>query len=436
MELVRRRLVAERAQDAPVWWSARAVEGLVVCLVIAGVGFAEGGLSPRTWRLTAVALLGLAAAALVARARIVVGRSGWVMLAALSGLVAWTALSTIWSSHPTASLLQAERVLVYAAGVLAALLGARRASVRSLLIGALAGVTLLATYGLTRYIVSPPPLDRFEGRLLYQPLGYANALGISSAIGILLAVGLALSATGARARAAGLVPIIVLAPTLYYTSSRGSYVALAVGFAFMVARRASARTLRRALAAIAVAAVALAITATASHLPLSSLAGQNRSYYWHAALDDYVQHPVLGSGAGTYGDYWLRHRRILPFTRTAHSLYLQSLAELGPLGFALLAVALGAPLVALRRGGSPVADTAAAAYAAYLLHTGIDWDWELPAVTLLGLACGLVLVIAGREETATEITPRTRALLLAALLPLIAFGLARLVTGPTTPFGY
>ena len=42
--------------------------------------------------------------------------------------------------------------------------------------------------------------------------------------------------------------------------------------------------------------------------------------------------PVLGSGPGTYEQYWNEHRPIQHKVRDAHNLYLEVLAELGPLG--------------------------------------------------------------------------------------------------------
>jgi tetratricopeptide (TPR) repeat protein len=41
---------------------------------------------------------------------------------------------------------------------------------------------------------------------------------------------------------------------------------------------------------------------------------------------------------------------------------------------------------------------AAGAYVAFLVHAGVDWDWEVTAVTLAGLLCGVGLLISGRTE--------------------------------------
>jgi tetratricopeptide (TPR) repeat protein len=127
---------------------------------------------------------------------------------------------------------------------------------------------------------------------------------------------------------------------------------------------------------------------------LFSFSGSYRPELWEAAWDQYRDHPVLGSGPGTYEEYWNRNRSFSHFVTDAHSLYLEMLAELGVVGLFLLLVALGAPAVAAvgaRR--EPLAVGAIGAYAAYLVHAGIDWDWELTGVSLTALACGVALLL-------------------------------------------
>jgi O-antigen ligase len=126
---------------------------------------------------------------------------------------------------------------------------------------------------------------------------------------------------------------------------------------------------------------------------LFSFSGSYRPELWEAAWDQYRDHPVLGSGPGTYEQYWNLHRPIPHIVRDAHSVYLETLAELGIVGLVFLVVVLGTPLVAAfaaRR--EPLAVGALGAYTAYLVHAGIDWDWELTGVTLPALACGVALI--------------------------------------------
>ena len=100
-------------------------------------------------------------------------------------------------------------------------------------------------------------------------------------------------------------------------------------------RRAGAVALAAALVALAVAPFAFG--------------GHERGHYWRVAWHELAANPLLGSGAGTFADWWLRLRTVPQSTHEAHSLYLETLAELGPLGLALLLLALGAGLAAAWR---------------------------------------------------------------------------------------
>jgi hypothetical protein len=130
---------------------------------------------------------------------------------------------------------------------------------------------------------------------------------------------------------------------------------------------------------------------------LLSISGDGRYDLWRVAWDDARAHPVLGSGAGSYERYFLQHQPAsVSRVRDAHGLYIETLAELGPFGLVLLLAALLAPLaLALRRNQSVLVGPIAGAYVGYLVHAASDWDWELPAVTLVALTCGAALVISG-----------------------------------------
>ena len=134
--------------------------------------------------------------------------------------------------------------------------------------------------------------------------------------------------------------------------------------------------------------------------------GGYRPAYWHVAWREYVAHPWLGSGAGTFRDYWERHgdQNLLAGALDAHNLYLETLAELGPVGLVLLVSVLALPLataVSVRR--HPVAPAATGAYVAFLTHAALDWDWEMPVVTLAALACSAAVVIANRDSAPPQL---------------------------------
>jgi O-Antigen ligase len=160
---------------------------------------------------------------------------------------------------------------------------------------------------------------------------------------------------------------------------------------------------------------------------LFSLSG-NRKIVWHHALRDARAHPILGSGAGTYEIWYLRHRTDGFKVRDAHSLYLEMLAEVGPIGLAVLLVALLTPLVAaVRARRRPMTAITAGAYVAFLVHAGIDWDWEVTAVTMAGLLCGVALLIAARRDDTVLRLGRPRYALVAPAVAVALFSIVGLL---------
>ena len=123
--------------------------------------------------------------------------------------------------------------------------------------------------------------------------------------------------------------------------------------------------------------------------------GSSRYSYWKAAVAAFGDAPLKGVGAGGYATEWLQRRTIAERVRDAHSLYLQTLAELGLVGFALLAALFTAVLLAARsalRADRTLAAGPAAAALVWALHAGVDWDWQMPALTLVAVVLtGLLL---------------------------------------------
>jgi hypothetical protein len=111
--------------------------------------------------------------------------------------------------------------------------------------------------------------------------------------------------------------------------------------------------------------------------------GSNRYDFWRVALGQFEEHPVAGVGARGFGASYLKHRARAETPRRAHSLELDTLMELGVVGFALLAVGIGAPLVAIaRKLRRPSAAAAFAGSVLWLTHAAVDWIWTLPAAAL------------------------------------------------------
>ena len=140
----------------------------------------------------------------------------------------------------------------------------------------------------------------------------------------------------------------------------------------------------------------------------------NRYDYWRVALRAFGQQPLRGVGAGNWSVYWLRWRHFEDFAQDAHSLPLQTMAELGLVGLAGLLAFLGGLAVAARRAlrATPLAAGPIAGFVAYIAHAPLDWDWEMPAVTLVAvILAGLLLALArsAGPERASAGTIRLRA---------------------------
>jgi hypothetical protein len=129
------------------------------------------------------------------------------------------------------------------------------------------------------------------------------------------------------------------------------------------------------------------------NLRLLSLSPNGRVLYWKAGWHQFTAHPLVGEGGGTFARYWRIHRPVKIHNFYAHSLYIETLGELGVIGLAILLVALLPPLwVGLHRRSHALSAPVMAAYIAFLVHTGGDWTWQLPAVGLAAIACGAAVI--------------------------------------------
>jgi O-Antigen ligase len=125
---------------------------------------------------------------------------------------------------------------------------------------------------------------------------------------------------------------------------------------------------------------------------LGSVGNNGRIPQWRVAIDSFDEKPLLGKGAGTYALQWDQRRPLQYTVVNAHSLYLEVMGELGIVGLLLLLGALLTLLIGIvRRMGGPDRQS----YGAFLvlaviwmLHAGVDWDWQMPAITIWLFALG------------------------------------------------
>jgi O-Antigen ligase len=442
-----------------------------------------------------VACLLVLVAALVSPRPLPSSLEGRIALAGLAALAAFTWLSVLWAPLRGPAADDGERLLLYAAALVAAaaLLRERRVA-RAVEPAIAAGITATMAWALSERVL--PGVFQLKrsvsavGRL-EQPLTYPNALGALAAIGFLLCTRIA-GDTERRTpmRAAAAAAAVVLALSTYLTLSRGAFVAGGAGLVLLAlvvptraqlraaaitlvlgavasaaasrfdwvtsldgsrahgrgqgaallgilvvlmaaaaaaaawsARRGateaggdvmSGRRLRplAVLAAVA-AAAAFAISASIEREPANPAQGgtasagrlrslqSNRYYYWPVALRAFAHHPVAGVGSAGFRVEWLRERPRPEPAQDAHSLYVETLGELGLIGFLFLAMFLGGVGVCAWRAlrlDRALAAGPAVALAAWAIHAGLDWDWEMPALSLEAIVVAGLLIAARERE--------------------------------------
>ena len=123
-------------------------------------------------------------------------------------------------------------------------------------------------------------------------------------------------------------------------------------------------------------------------------------------MREFDQDPLTGTGSGTFQLWWTRDGKAAEPIVDTHSLYLQTLGELGLVGLVLLlAFVLTSLWVGgkrlLRAGPSRRPQLAAALAASTVLWTTslFDWMWKIPIVPIAALLLIAVTITAGDAST-------------------------------------
>ena len=148
--------------------------------------------------------------------------------------------------------------------------------------------------------------------------------------------------------------------------------------------------------------------------------------HWKVSLETFRAHKLEGTGAGTFQNVWNHERPDNFQVMDAHSLYIETLGEMGIVGITLLTVALLAIAVGLvtrlRGPARPGAAAVLGVLGTWMLHAGVDWDWELTAVSVwvFGLAGIALAAPVGRPAR----SPMPRLLRLLAALALLVLAIS------------
>jgi O-Antigen ligase len=140
--------------------------------------------------------------------------------------------------------------------------------------------------------------------------------------------------------------------------------------------------------------------------------GSVRARYWNEALKIFQAHPVLGSGARSYGTARLRYRTEDLEAKDAHGFVVQTLADLGLVGLVIMLLLLAAWMAAAGRSTHPFNRrlmytperigmlSMLCLVVVFGVHSTVDWTWFVPGDACVALLCAGWL--AGRNGDASQ----------------------------------
>jgi hypothetical protein len=141
---------------------------------------------------------------------------------------------------------------------------------------------------------------------------------------------------------------------------------------------------------------------------LASLGIGYRADYWRVAWEAWKEHPLTGTGAGTFQYTWLLDRPGLQGVEQVHNLYLEQGTETGIFAFLALVgfvvVLLGYTGRAAWRSGAwgerrMLLSGLVCALAVYLVSSAFEWHWYLPASTMFFfILAAIAMKFASRED--------------------------------------
>jgi putative inorganic carbon (HCO3(-)) transporter len=332
--------------------------------------------------------------------------------AALAGFLLWAATSHLWSLDRTVTdgwLVNLVKVALAWLLVVNLATTPRRLAILCLCL--IAGSMVTSVGGILRYF-SGDQLSQGFRTLWLGVYGDPNYLAEYLALIVPIAVAfIARRGSSVGVRLLCIAALILAVTCIVLTFSRGGFLGLVAGGLVWAIRERAQRT--KALVLSAALAVGVAIFAPATLWERTDTLEEfqqdqsalGRVYAWHVASAVNLDHPLRGVGGGAFREAWPIYAppEVREHPLVAHNIFLDTLGELGWVGFFLFLTFAGSATGAVFRAGSDpeigwLARGIGASVAAFLLSncfSGSLGDAHL--FVLLGLA-GAAERVAARED--------------------------------------
>jgi O-antigen ligase/tetratricopeptide (TPR) repeat protein len=315
-----------------------------------------------------------------------------------------------------------------------------------LIVGSLMGLVAVYFYwGQTGYISSPRMNSMF---------GNKNHFAGFLLLILPLAVVLYLHSADTREQVAYGATAVFLSDCFILTYSRGAWLSLLPGL-FLIGWAGRRLPLRQPLKRIAVLLVAVmataflinsdalrqahevgtravgSIMAAAIHAAEPEGSLSDRFGYWQGAIRIIGDHPLLGTGLGTFKDLFLKYQQEpFHYSKYAHNYFLQMGAEMGVIGLILAVELVGAigwrcynllskmlaDSLIQQASASPISAIAVGLSGGLLastIHNLVDLDWYIPAIAVFFWAeAGLIFSISAPDvHSLNETAPSSHGLI-------------------------
>ena len=331
---------------------------------------------------------------------------------ALLAFLAWAAASHLWSLDPRATdVWVVVLVKVALAWFLVVNLATTPRRLAVVCVCLVAGSIVTSIGGILRY-VSGEGLSQGFRTLWLGAYGDPNYLAEYLALTVPLAVAF-IARPGTRWWIRGLcaVALLLAVTCIVLTFSRGGFLGLVFGGLVWAARERAQRM--KALVLSALLAMGVAVFAPATYWERNDTLEEfeqdpsalGRVYAWHVTSAINLDRPIQGVGGGAFREAWTRYAppEVREHPLVAHNIFLDTLGELGWVGFFLfLGFAGSATGAVFRTGRDPeigwLARGLGASVAGFLLCNCFSGSLAAPQLFVLFGLLGATERVASRED--------------------------------------
>lgn len=242
-------------------------------------------------------------------------------------------------------------------------------------------------YSLPAWREAPPEfIKKLSSTRIYSTLFYPNTLAGVLILVLPITLGFVWTATARlQSPARCLIIVLITVPSLaclYWSQSKAGWlIALMLVALALLNSKLPIRTKWTLLVVVVTIGAAAFIVRHAAFFERGATSVVARTDYWKAALSTGLQHPVLGTGPGTFAIPYAKIKSPeAEMARLTHNDFLQQLSDSGIVGFVTFFAFVSAIMVFLYRYRSKKCWFSALGLVGIILHETVEFHLYIPAI--------------------------------------------------------